>query len=142
MLYIVTQDKNSNGISTVLFLIVFDALLRFRSSQRLRQLVGTRSASAAAVDAFEPAYHLVDIHSAHERCDTLRIAAASAYEKYVDDFAVVGLHDNFAGTCPACRITYGFGHGGTISSSPARLPNCRLRPCSCPRGELRCCLPR
>lgn len=43
---------------------------------------------------------------------------------------------------PACRITYDFRHGGTISSSPVRLPNCRLPPYSCPREGLRCCLPR
>ena len=52
------------------------------------QLVGARSALAAAVDAFQPGYRVGGFHAAHERRYALRIAVAAARERYTADDAV------------------------------------------------------
>ena len=64
-----------------------------RQSEGFGQLVGARSALAAAVDAFQPGYRVGGFHAAHECRYALRVAVAAARERHIADDAVFSLND-------------------------------------------------
>ena len=71
------------------------------------QLVGARSALAAAVDAFQPGYRVGGFHAAHERRYALRVAVAAARERHIADDAVFQFDVDLPGTSAEGRICVG-----------------------------------
>lgn len=64
------------------------------------QLVGARSAAAAAVDPFEAGDGLFDLHAAHQCSDALRVAVAAAREADAADDVVVEFDVDLSGAGP------------------------------------------
>lgn len=95
------------------------------------QLVGARSALAAAVDAFQPGYRVGGFHAAHERRYALRIAVAAARERHIADDAVFQFDVDLPGAGAEGRVGYVSGHvyalknpDANITIKPVAYPAC------------------
>ena len=78
------------------------------------QLVGARSALAAAVDAFQPGYRVGGFHAAHECRYALRVAVAAAREGDASDDAVFEFDVDLPGAGSLADVCYFLCHGVTI----------------------------
>lgn len=83
--------------------------------QGFGQLVGARSALAAAVDALQPGYRVGGFHAAYERRYALRVAVAAARECHTADDAVFQFDVDLPGTGAEGRVGYVSGHKCALS---------------------------
>lgn len=75
------------------------------------QLVGARSALAAAVDAFQPGYRVGGFHAAHECRYALRVAVAAAREDDAADRLSVEFDVDLPGAGSPAGVGYFPDHG-------------------------------
>lgn len=74
--------------------------------ERAAQLVGATGGFVSTADSIEPAFHLLDRHTPHQRANALQIAIASTYETDVHDAVVViHLDVNQLAACALCLIS-------------------------------------
>ena len=85
------------------------------------QLVGARSALAAAVDAFQPGYRVGGFHAAHECRYALRVAVAAARERHIADDAVFQFDVDLPGTGAEGRVGYVSGHVYALKNPDANI---------------------
>lgn len=85
------------------------------------QLVGARSALAAAVDAFQPGYRVGGFHAAHERRYALRVAVAAARERHIADDAVFQFDVDLPGAGAEGRVGYVSGHVYALKNPDANI---------------------